>query len=291
MGRTIAGRLACVDLLGGVYNRTEETGHEVAAELKVRACSSLEDLAAHSSVVITTVSDAAAISAVFDESAGLIPCLRSGTLAIEMSTVGPATIVSLGLKLGAVGCALIDAPVSGSTQMAAAGELTILAGGEATDIQRASPIFDAIGRRTFHMGALGSGATMKLAVNNAVYGLSQSIAESLVLAEQAGINRNLAYDVFANSAVAAPFVAYRRPLFENPELAPQMSLDLALKDMGLILELADDVDAQLPQAVANSAVMRAAQVRGLGSMDVSITAEHLRMRGANDLKATNEGEG
>jgi 3-hydroxyisobutyrate dehydrogenase-like beta-hydroxyacid dehydrogenase len=276
MGRAIAGRLASAELLGAVYNRTVETSQEIAAEIGVRACSSLEELTADSSILITTVSDATAISAVFDESEGLPAFLRPGTLCLEMSTVGPATITVLGRTLSAVGCALIDAPVSGSTALAARGELTILAGGDATDIERAQPIFDAIGRRTFHMGPLGAGATMKLAVNNVIYGLNQSVAESLVLAERAGISRDLAYDVFANSAVAAPFLAYRRALFENPDLAPLMSLDLALKDLALILELASEVGAQLPQATANSSVMEAARARGLGSRDVSVTAEYLR---------------
>lgn len=276
MGRAIARRLAASGLLEAVYNRTASKARDLAAEIGVEASPSLEDLADRCSVVITTVADAGALAAVFDRAEGLPAHLRPRTLCLEMSTVGAAAVVELGRALESVECSLVDAPVSGSTELAEAGDLTILAGGDPVDVERAGPIFAAIGRRTFHLGPLGTGATMKLAVNNVIYGLNQSLSESLVLAERAGISREQAYEVFASSAVAAPFVAYRRALFEDPDSPPMMSLELALKDLALIRELAAEVGAQLPQAEINQLVMEGARVRGFGPLDVSATAEHLR---------------
>ena len=106
-----------------------------------------------------------------------------------------------------------------------------------------------MGSNVFHLGALGAGSAMKLAVNTVVYALNQGISEGLVLAERAGIRRDAAYEVFANSAVAAPFVHYRRAQFERPgDMEPALSLRLAAKDLRLILRLAASVDLKLPQA-------------------------------------------
>jgi 3-hydroxyisobutyrate dehydrogenase-like beta-hydroxyacid dehydrogenase len=277
MGRAIAARLHRAGLLAAVQNRTWETSRRLAADLDVRACRTVAELAQSSQIIVTVLSDADALSAVYDGPAGLLRHLRPHSLCLEMSTVGPDAVIRLGASLTSVSCALLDAPVSGSIDMAAAGELTILVGGAAVDLQRARPAFDALGSHTFHVGALGAGATIKLAVNNVIYGLNQSVAESLVLAEQAGIEREQAYEIFASSAAAAPFVHYRRSLFEHPGREPvQMRLGLAVKDLILIEALARDVRATLPQAATNLSVLQDAVTAGLGADDVSAVAEHLR---------------
>jgi 3-hydroxyisobutyrate dehydrogenase-like beta-hydroxyacid dehydrogenase len=118
---------------------------------------------------------------------------------------------------------------------------------------------------------------MKLAVNNVVYGLAQAVAESLVLAERAGIERTRAYEVFANSAVAAPMVHYRRAAYERPDEAPAaFRLVLAAKDLELIGALADRVGARVPQAQVNLQEVRGAIADGLGEQDLALIAEHLR---------------
>jgi 3-hydroxyisobutyrate dehydrogenase/2-hydroxy-3-oxopropionate reductase len=277
MGRAIAAALASSGLLAAVHNRTWQRGREAAAALGVPACRTAAELAAASDVLITVVADGDAVLQLYKGPDGLLGGLRPGTLCLEMSTIGPEAIERLAGRVHAAGCALVDAPVSGSTAMAARGELTILAGGEPGDLERARPVLDALGRRTLHVGPLGSGATMKLAVNNVVYGLNQSIAESLVLAERAGIARERAYEAFADSAVAAPFVHYRRELFERPGEQPaQMRLDLAAKDVALIEALAARVGARLPQAAVNGLVMRDAASAGRGSQDVTAVAAYLR---------------
>lgn len=278
MGSAMASSLRRAGLLAAVHNRTWERCRAVASELGVRGCRTIAELAEASAVLITMVSDAQAIRDVYDGPSGLLANLHPGTLCLEMSTIGPEAAVRLGAGVAAAGCTLIDAPVSGSTEMAATGQLTILLGGDIADVQRARPVLDALGRQTFHVGPLGAGATMKLAVNNVIYGLNQSLAESLVLAEQAGVDRERAYEIFASSAAAAPFVHYRRALFEDPQGEPvQMRLDLAAKDLTLIEALAARVGARLPQAQTNQLILQEAIASGLGANDVSAVAEHLRM--------------
>jgi 3-hydroxyisobutyrate dehydrogenase-like beta-hydroxyacid dehydrogenase len=286
MGRAMAGRLAGAGMLTAVYNRTWSTCRAEADHLGVKACATAAELATACDILVTMISDDRALYDVYEGEAGVLQAIRPGTLCVEMSTTGPPALQRLAVGLEGRGCALVDAPVSGSTQMAASGQLTILVGGDQQLVDRARPVFERLGHRTFHVGPLGSGAAMKLAVNNVVYGLNQSVAESLVLAERAGIDRLIAYDVFAHSAVAAPFVHYRRQLFEQPDRAPaQMRLGLAAKDLSLIEAMASSVGADLPQAAVNHRVLQDAAAAGHSDRDVTAVAEHLRnqpSRGDND---------
>lgn len=277
MGRAMAATLARAGLLAAVHNRTWERAEQLAHELDVPACRTAAELATASDVVLTVVADADAVAALYEGPDGLLAGLRPGTLCVEMSTIGPAPLARLATALAETGCTLVDAPVSGSIAMAEAGELTILAGGEAADVARAAPVLDALGRRTFHLGPLGAGATMKLAVNAAIYALNEGVAEALTLAERAGIPRERAYEALAESAVAAPFVHYRRAHFERPdEMPPQMRMELAAKDLALVEALAAEVGAPMPQALLNRQVMLDAMAAGLGSQDVTAVAAHLR---------------
>ena len=152
-----------------------------------------------------------------------------------------------------------------------------MAGGDADAVERARPALESFAQRIILLGPIGAGATMKLAVNAMVFGLNQTLAEGLVLAEKAGVARDLAYEVIANSAVAAPFVQYKRDAFEHPDSAPvAFALELVAKDLDLATALADQVGATVPQAATNRRVVGDAITAGRGGEDLSALAEHLR---------------
>ena len=154
-----------------------------------------------------------------------------------------------------------------------------MVGGDDRALARARPVLDALGDRVVHMGPLGTGATMKLAVNALIHAIDVGISEALVLAEKAGVERSSAYEVFASGAAAAPFVVYKRDAFEHPEETPPAFLmDLMAKDLDLILELADEVGAPMEQAKQNGATVRAALAAGFSGHDLSAVAEFLRTR-------------
>jgi 3-hydroxyisobutyrate dehydrogenase-like beta-hydroxyacid dehydrogenase len=114
-------------------------------------------------------------------------------------------------------------------------------------------------------------------VNALVHGLAVALSESLVLAEKAGVDRSTAYEVFASGAAGAPFVHYKRAAFERPDETPvAFTLDLVGKDLDLILELAERVGAQMPQAASNRDVVRSALAAGMSGKDMSALAEYLR---------------
>jgi 3-hydroxyisobutyrate dehydrogenase-like beta-hydroxyacid dehydrogenase len=178
------------------------------------------------------------------------------------------------------GAGILDGPVSGSVGSTLAGELTIMVGGQAADLDRARPVLDHLARRIFHLGPLGAGAAMKLAVNTLIFGLNGAIAEGLLLAERNGIDRALAYDVLAASAAGAPFVGYKRDAFVEPDTTPvAFSLALAAKDLTLISALAEASGTAMPQAAVNLEVIRAAEGSIGEDADFSTVASHLRQEG------------
>jgi 3-hydroxyisobutyrate dehydrogenase/2-hydroxy-3-oxopropionate reductase len=260
-----------------VYNRTEDTARSLAGELGASVADSPADAAAAADVVISMLTDGDAVMALYEGEHGVLEGLREGQVILEMSTVLPEVSRSLDERVRAGGAGILDAPVSGSVSLAEAGQLTIMVGGQEADLERARPVLESLSARIFHMGPLGSGAVMKLAVNNVVMGINQSISESLVLAERAGIDRSKAYDVFSASAIGAPFVQYKRAAFLDPEGTPMaFSVDLAAKDMGLVLELGEQVGADLPQAEIDVAVLHEIADAGDGERDLSWVASHLR---------------
>jgi 3-hydroxyisobutyrate dehydrogenase/2-hydroxy-3-oxopropionate reductase len=275
MGTPMARNLARGGLLAGVYNRTLARAEELAEELDVAACPTPAELAATADVLITMLADEDASLAVYE---GFAEALRPGTVALEMSTIGVDHVHRLAALLEAHACKLLDAPVSGSTSHAAEGSLTILVGGDEAGLARARPALEAIGSTIFHLGGLGAGATTKLAVNTVIYGLNQAVSEALVLAERAGVARDRAYEVFAASAIAAPFVHYRRAEFERPGSVPvAMRLALAAKDLELILRLAGKVGHRMPQAELDARVIAEAVRAGFADSDLAAVAEFLRL--------------
>ena len=156
-----------------------------------------------------------------------------------------------------------------------------MVGGETEDLERARPALESLAKTIIHMGPLGSGAAMKLAVNVVIFGLNQAVAEGLVLAEAAGVDRALAYDVIAAGAAGAPYLGYKRAQFVDPESAPvAFTLALTEKDLRLITRTAEALGQPLPQTAVNLELIRAASTEGRAGRDFAAVADELRSRRA-----------
>jgi 3-hydroxyisobutyrate dehydrogenase/2-hydroxy-3-oxopropionate reductase len=279
MGSAMASALAGKGGRVVVYNRTAVRAEQLAERIGATVARSVAELAAEVDVLITMVADDDAVRGVYRDPGGALEGLSGRTVAVDMSTVLPDTIRGLEHEIRRTGAGVLDAPVSGSVSLAEAGTLTLMVGGDESDLERARPALDALSRRLFHLGPLGSGATMKLAVNAVVFGLSGAIAEALVLAEAAGVDRATAYEVFAASTFASPFVDYKRGAFVDPGASPPaFSIDLARKDLRLILELADRVGVSMPQAHDNLVLLSEAAGDVGGDQDFALVAAYLRSR-------------
>ena len=277
MGYPMATNIAAAGFPLTVWNRTMAKAEALAAETGAVVASSPADLARGADVVITMVADGEVLGDLYMGDGGMCGSLSAGTVCVDMSTVSPAESRQVAGAVEAAGGQFVDAPVSGSTAIATDGTLTIMAGGRLEDVEMIRSVLEAMGSRLYHMGPVGSGITIKLAINTIVYGLGQSVSEALVLAEAAGIEREAAYEVFANSAIAAPFVHYRREAFLKPgEVPVAFRMVLAKKDLDLVLDLARSSGASMPQAALNRSELVEAISAGFGDHDMSAVAEYLR---------------
>jgi 3-hydroxyisobutyrate dehydrogenase-like beta-hydroxyacid dehydrogenase len=273
MGTGMAVRLreAGADVV--VWNRTSEK----ASATGCAVASTAREAAASADVVVVSLADDAAVLAAYDGPDGVVAGLREGTIVVESSTVDPETVRRIESLVTGRGATLLDGPVSGSIALVEKGQLTFMVGGPADGVDRARPVLDLLARQVFHVGELGSGEVVKLAVNTVVLALNQALAEAVVLGERAGVPRETTYEVLANSAIGSAFVAYKRPAFERPDETPvAFSLDLVAKDLGLVRQLAERSGARMPQAETNLGVATAAVAASLGDRDMAAVATYLR---------------
>lgn len=281
MGTAMVGRLAGAGHHLTVHNRTRAKAEAVAARHDAAVAPTPREAVREADVVLVSLADDAAVTAAYGGPDGLVAGLAAGQVVADTSTVDPETLRGLEAAVVAAGAALLDTPVSGSVSTVEAGALLVMAGGDASALERARPALEAIASRIVHLGPLGAGATMKLVVNAMVHALNGALAEALVLAEKAGLDRASAYDVIAASAVGAPFVAYKRDAYLSPERTPvAFALNLVAKDLALADVLAARVAAPMPQLATNREVVQQAIAAGLGDADLSALATLLR-RGAH----------
>ena len=257
-----------------VWNRNPERSASFATEMQCQIAQTPEALASTCDIVITMLADDAASQDVYLGESGLLKG-KKAMVFIEMSTVSPNWINRLQSQSSRA--AIIDAPVSGATQAAQAGKLMIMVGGSEEIAQPLLPIFDALGEKTIILGKQSAGATMKLAINSVIHSLNQAAAESLNLAQAAGIELPLAYEALESSAACAPMLRYRKPLYLD-EQAHQVTftVGLAAKDVDLATRLAQTLDVQMPQAELNLGILNQASQNGYANRDMASVISYLK---------------
>ena len=201
---------------------------------------------------------------------GLLAGLGAGKLLVDMSTVGPAASRALAAKVKAKNADMIDAPVSGSISMVETGKLSIMVGGDRAAFDRAKPLLEEIGQKVTYIGENGLALSMKLATNVSIAVQMLALAESVVLAEKAGVSREIAVDVLTNSAIASPLVQYKGPLVLKMPEQPMFSASMMQKDVTLALELAREVQVTLPTGAVVNEFLSSARAQGLGDKDFAI---------------------
>ncbi len=239
------------------------------------------ELFAASDVVVVAVVDDAQVRAVLSGPGGGLVAARPGTVVVVVSTVSPGCVADAGREAAEAGVALVDCGVSGGPAAAASGDLVCMVGGEPASIERARPVFDAIGSRTLLMGPLGAGLAAKLARNLVQYGSWLAAYEAQVLAEAAGVDLlRLAEAIRVSDehiggasrlmfrTTAAPFTEADDPGIVE---AMRQGARLAHKDLSAALELGRSLGLELPLAGMTEA--RCDDVFGLGGTPVAGDAE------------------
>ena len=271
MGSRMARRLldAGHDLV--VWNRSPEKAAELVRSSAALA-DSPADAALRADVVITMLSDPAALRAVVEGPDGIAAGLGSGGTLIDMSTVGPDAVGWLSGALPA-GAQLLDAPVLGSIAEAEAGELRIFVGGDEQLVETWTPLLSTLGS-PLHIGPLGSGAAAKLVANTTLFGTLGMLGEALAFADGLGLSREAAFEVLAATPMAAQ-AERRRHSLEAGEFPPRFSLSLARKDSELVAEAAEAAGVDLRLAEAARTWLAQAEDAGWGDQDYSAMLAHI----------------
>lgn len=276
MGRLMAGNCVAAGFDVTVWNRSAGKAREFADVHDSRMAATPVELAAGADMVVSMLADDASVRSVYLGRGGLIAA-SGAALLVEMGTISPSLADELARAAQQHGKAFVDAPVSGSTAAAETAQLLIMAGCGEGEHSGLDAVFSAMGRRTAWLGAAGAGAVMKLAVNLLIHGLNQTLAEALTLAERAGIEETLAFDLFQESAAGAPMLRYRRPLYLDEANHPvSFTVDLAAKDVALARELADGLGVAMPQAEITHEVLRDAIADGYGGRDMASILTYMK---------------
>ena len=264
MGRGMARNLLKAGFELRVWNRTASRMDELVAE-GAAAASSPADLAAQSDILITCVSDTPDVEAVILGENGVIHGAKAGALVIDMSTISPQATQAIAAKLAERGIHMLDAPVSGGSEGAARGTLSIMVGGDAEQVARAMPVFQAMGKTITHVGGHGAGQTVKLVNQILVIGNTLAMSEALLFAQAGGVDLQKAYDAVSQGAGGSWMFTNRAPQIMARDWRPGFTIDLQQKDIRLILSAADQFGVP---ALASSLIFnlyRTLQARGLGA--------------------------
>jgi 3-hydroxyisobutyrate dehydrogenase len=275
MGAAMAGNIRRAGHPLTVWNRTPG---RAALPLSVGATEAKDPrtLADACDIVVMCVSDTPDVEALLFGDDGVAAGARRGCLVVDCSTISPAATREFAGRLGRSGVAFVDAPVSGGSEGAEKGTLTIMVGGSDADVARARPVLEAMGSSITHMGPVGAGQATK-AVNQVILaGTYLGVAEGIVLAIKAGLDPQAVVTALSGGAARSWVLENRSARMIADEYPLGFRIALHLKDLAIALGLAREVGAALPVAALASQIEAGLVARGYGDDDNAALARAIR---------------
>ena len=271
MGAAIAERLLKHGYQVTVWNRTPAKA-QALVQHGARMAATPTQLAASADIILSMLTDAEAIAAAYDGPQGLLSGNVGGKLFIEMSTVRPATQRALDARVRAKSAALIDCPVGGTTGPAREGKLLAFVGGDAADLARARPVLEQLCRRIEHVGSVGAGASLKLAINLPLLVYWQAVGEALALCQPLGLDPARLIDIFADTSGGPNVLKTRGPVLAaalggNAPANVTFNIDSIRKDLATMIAEAKTLGYDLPVATRALECFDTAARAGLGDGD------------------------
>jgi 3-hydroxyisobutyrate dehydrogenase len=259
-----------------VHNRTRSKEEALEAAGAARAATPAE-AAAHADVVVTMVSDTPDVEAVLLGPQGIASTARPGTVVVDMSTIDPEATRRMGAELAAHGVRFVDAPVSGGSEGAQKGTLTIMCGGEAEDVERVRPILEAMGAKITHVGPLGHGQLTKAVNQIVIAGYFLALAEGMTFGMKAGLDMDKVLEAISAGMCRSAVLDMRARNMIDDNYPLGFKLSLHLKDLGIALATAKANGANLKLAeMVKEIEERLAADRG--DEDMSVLAADVRRR-------------
>ncbi|MCP4416400.1 MAG: NAD(P)-dependent oxidoreductase [Chloroflexi bacterium] len=264
MGQGMVSNLLSAGFTVYIWNRTPSKMDSLI-EAGAIAASSPADVATHADITIICVSDTADVEHVILQSNGVIFGVRAGSLVIDMSTISPDATRRLAAALAERSAHMLDAPISGGSEGAANGTLSIMVGGDAQQVARAMPAFQAMGKTITHVGEIGAGQTVKLVNQILVVVTMLGVGEALLFAQAGGLDLHKTLEAVTQGAAGSWMLSYRGPQVIERDWRPGFAIDLQQKDMRLVLEAADQLGVPMLGTSMVFNLYRSLQQQGLGA--------------------------
>ena len=275
MGGAMAANAARAGFEVSAWNRTPGRAAELA-DIGVTMADSPRAVAAASDVTITIVSDTPDVEAVLFGPDGVAEGATPGSLVIDMSTISPSATRDFAERLAQQNVAMLDAPVSGGSEGAKKGTLSIFVGGDADDLERARPVLESLGTTITHVGPIGAGQAVK-AVNQVILaGAYLGVAEGIVLALKAGLNVDQVVGALSGGAAQSWVLTNRSGRMKDNDYPLGFKVSLHRKDLGIGLAMARELGASLPVAALCEAIEAGLIGRGHADDDMSAVARSIR---------------
>lgn len=270
MGKPMARNLAKAGYSLVVHNRSADDVEALLAEGGAyEAAASPREVAERAKTVITMLPDSPEVREVVFGERGLLPAMGEGSLLVDMSTIAPATAVEVGEALAARGASALDAPVSGGDKGAIAGTLSIMVGGDAADVARAMPLFEAMGKTIVHVGGPGAGQIVKACNQVAVAVNFAGVSEALMLGAKAGVDPAKIAQVLGGGLAASRVLEMRGPTMIAGNFQPGFRVDLHRKDLGIALATGRATGVPLPVTALVGQLYESVADLGRGDLDHS----------------------
>ncbi len=268
IGLGIMGRGMVMNLLQSgfdvhIWNRTSSR-MDLLVSKGASASSDPADVASKSTIIITCVSNTRDVEEVVFGELGIIHGAQPDSLIIDTSTISPQATLSIHDQLQVAGLRMLDAPISGGSEGAANGTLSIMIGGDTADVDRAMGVFTAIGNQITHVGATGSGQMVKLVNQVLVVGTMQAISEALLFAQKGGLDLAKTIEAVEQGAAGSWMLTNRGKQIVARDFDPGFTIDLQQKDLRLVLDAADKLGVALPGTAQIFQFYRSLQESGLG---------------------------
>ncbi len=263
MGRGMAANLLRTGHELVIWNRTPSRTQSLV-DIGAEAADSPAEVGRRCPVVMVCVSDTPDVREVALGAGGLIEGLSAGSLVVDHSTISPQATREFADAVGKVGASWIDAPVSGGSEGAERGTLSIMVGGAVADFERARPLMEAFGTTITHVGGVGDGQTVKLVNQILVVGNQMAVSEAMLFAKAAGLDLSKTLDAVKGGAAASWMLSNRGPQMIAGDWSPGFTIDLQQKDLRLVLESADQMGIPALSTALVFNLYRSLQARGLG---------------------------
>lgn len=257
------------------WSNTAAKAKELAAAEKGKFCETPKQVAEHAECIFLCVGNSAMSEEVILGPNGIIEGAKPGTVVADASTVGPSDSRRIGKALAKKGIQFLDAPCTGSKPGAEGGTLTFMVGGDKDVFEKVKPFFEPMGKRLYYCGGPGMGLHAKLSQNLILSNLLQAFNEGMVLATKAGVDPQLMLEILENSAARSGLVSFKAPYVFRRDFEPQFSVRWMHKDIGLMLESAEELNVPVPLTALTRQLFQAAISSGLADKDICSTIKVL----------------